>query len=231
MPSIAASFVAAKRSFSRCFAWSCRHKFSYLRNFNRSWSSRQCLWRRLRAVWAISGSRHQPRSRRRSVSCDRVNVNKPKLRNFDRPLGLPDHLQWSFWRRNVLSLRNTMVRVRGNCCCRGTTVAIAQKEGTRDICRILMNHLGCLVVASTVFDVGSVSSLRKTMARVRDNCRCRQSWSMSPPSPFRNFAENPQFCMFISPSILRSRISHFALYQHPPPDGPARRTSTWHLQH
>ena len=60
---------------------------------------RRCFRRRQRAVWAISGSRHQPRSRRRSVSCDRVNVNKPKLRNFDQPLGLPGHLQWSFRRR------------------------------------------------------------------------------------------------------------------------------------
>ena len=33
------------------------------------------------------------RSRCRSVSCDRVNVNKPKLRNYNRPLGLPGHLQ------------------------------------------------------------------------------------------------------------------------------------------
>ena len=39
MPSIAAAFVAAKRSFFRRFAWSHRHKFSYLQNFNRSWSS------------------------------------------------------------------------------------------------------------------------------------------------------------------------------------------------
>ena len=93
MPSITASFVAAKRSFSRRFAWSRRHKFSYLQNFDRSWLSRRCFWCRLCAVWAISGSRHQPRSRRRSVSCDRVNVNKPKLRHFDRPLGLPGHLQ------------------------------------------------------------------------------------------------------------------------------------------
>ena len=41
----------------------------------------------------------KPRSRRRSVSCDRVNVNKPKLQNFDRPLGLPGHLQSRFLRR------------------------------------------------------------------------------------------------------------------------------------
>ena len=99
MPSIAASFVAAKRSFSRRFAWSRRHKFSYLRNFHRFWSSRRCFWCWLRAVWAISGSRPQLRSRHRSVSCDRVDVSKPKLRNFDRPLGLPGHHQWSFWRR------------------------------------------------------------------------------------------------------------------------------------
>ena len=102
MLSIAASFIAAKRRF----AWSRRHKFSYLWNFDRSWSSWRCIWHRLRAVWAISGSRHQRRSRRRSVSCDRVNVNKPKLRNFDRPLGLPGQLQWNCLRRQrVISLK------------------------------------------------------------------------------------------------------------------------------
>ena len=90
---------SSKKSFSRRFASSRRHKFSYFRNFYRSWSSRRCFWRRLRAVWAISWSRHQPRSCGRSVSCDRVNVNKPKLRNFNRPLGLPSHLQWNFWHR------------------------------------------------------------------------------------------------------------------------------------
>ena len=100
MPLIAASFVAAKRSFSRRFAESRRHTYSYLRNFDRSWSSRRCFWRRLRDVWAISGSHYLPRSRRRrSVSCDRVNVSKPKLRNFDQLLGLPGHLEWSFWRQ------------------------------------------------------------------------------------------------------------------------------------
>ena len=115
---IASSFVAAKQSFSRRFAWSRRHKFLYLRNFDRSWSSRRCFWRRLRAVWAISGSRHQPRSRCRSISCERVNVNNPKLWNFDRPLGLPGHLQWSFYVGNVSSFWNATVRVRGNCRCR-----------------------------------------------------------------------------------------------------------------
>ena len=35
---------------------------------------------------------------------DRVNVNKPKLRNFDRPLGLPGHLQSRFLcRQRVIS--------------------------------------------------------------------------------------------------------------------------------
>ena len=94
------------------------HKFSYLWNFNRSWSSRRCFWRRLRAVWVISRSRQKPQSRRRSVSCDRVNIHKTKLRNFDRPLRLPGHLQWSFLMSTVSSLRNTTVQVRGNCRCR-----------------------------------------------------------------------------------------------------------------
>ena len=30
--------------------------------------------------------------------------------------------------------------------------------------------------------------------------------------------------------VAASRFSHFALYQHPPPNGPARRTSHWHLK-
>ena len=99
MPSIAASFVAGKGSFLRHFAWFRRHKFSYLQNFDRSWSSRRCFWRWLRAVWAFSISR------RGSVSCDHVNVNKPNLQNFDRLLGLPGHLQSSFLRRlHVISL-------------------------------------------------------------------------------------------------------------------------------
>ena len=153
MPSIAASFVAAKKRFSRrfaTFAWSRRHTFSYLRNFDRSWSSRRCCWRRLHAVWAISGSCHQPRSRRRSVSCDRVNVNKPKLRNFDRPLGLPGHLHSPVkflhqQKKNVTSLRNTTVRVCGNCRCHqpwnnSRDQTDVKAEGTRDICGISMHH-------------------------------------------------------------------------------------------
>ena len=109
------------------------------------------------------------------------------------------------------------VRVRGYCHChqprnnsRDRVDVNRRKRGRYT--RYLRNFdgpLGYLVVAGNVFDVGNVSSFRKTMTPVRDNCGCRQSWSMSPPSPFRNFAENPQFCMFISPSILRSSISHF----------------------
>ena len=53
--------------------------------------------------------------------------------------------------------------------------------------------------------------------RVRDNCRCQQSWSMSPPSLFRIFAENPQFCVFFSPSILHDSISYFAFCFIPTP--------------
>ena len=67
------------------------------------------------------------------------------------------------------------------------------------------------------FDVDDVSYRQKMMVRVRDNCHCLWSWSMSPPSSFRNFVENPQFCTFVSPSSLCNSISHFVLYQHPPP--------------
>ena len=129
MPSIAASFVAEKRSFSRRFAWFRRHKFSYLRNFDRSWSSRWCFWRRLRAVWAISRRRQKPWSRRRNVSCNLVNVNKPKLRNFDRPLGLPGHLQSSFFTSatcNLFEIRRCGCMATAAAISRGTTVAIAQ---------------------------------------------------------------------------------------------------------
>ena len=115
---IAEKKQCAMPSIARRFAWSRRHKFSYLRTFDRDWSSRWCFWRRLCAVWGISGSRHQRRSCRQRVSCDRVNVNKPKLRNFDRPLELPGHLQWNCYVSNVSSLRNTTVRVCGNCRCR-----------------------------------------------------------------------------------------------------------------
>ena len=145
MPSIAASFVAAKRSFSRRFACSRRHKFSYLRNFDRSWSLPAMFFDVGNVPFELSGSRHQPWSRRRSVSCDRVNVNNPKLRNFDRPLWLPGHLQCIFYVGNVSSLRNTTVRVRGNCRYRqppnnSRDRTDVNAEGTRNICRISMDH-------------------------------------------------------------------------------------------
>ena len=183
------------------------------------------FWRWLRAVWAISGSRHQPRSRGRSVSYDRVNVNKPKLRNFDRPLGLPGHLQWSFWRRQ----RVMSSKYDGAYAWQLPILSVAEQQSDRaDVnrrkcgryTRYLWNFDGPLGLSGRrrqCFDVGNMSSLRKTMARVRDNCRCRLSWSMSPPSPFRNFAENPQFCTFLSPSILRSSISHSAFCFIPTP--------------
>ena len=121
-PSIAAAFVAAKGSFSRRLAWSHRRTFLYLRNFDRSWSSLRGFWRRLRAVWAISGSRHQPRSCRQSVSCDRVNVNKPKLQNFDRPLGLPSNLLWSF----LMSTTCHLLEI-GLCWCVASAAAVSRE--------------------------------------------------------------------------------------------------------
>ena len=79
------------------------------------------------------------------------------------------------------------------------------------------------------FDVGNVSSLRQTMARVCDNCRCRQSLEHVATVSISQF-RGKSTILHVHFTVLRSSISHFALYQHPPPDGPARRTGHWHLQ-
>ena len=110
MSTIAASFIAAKRRFRDDLLDLVGINFCICEISIDPGHRQRCFWSRQRAVWAISGSRHQPRTRRRSVSCDRVNINKPKLQNFDRPFGLPGHLVG-----NVSSLWNTMVRVRGSC--------------------------------------------------------------------------------------------------------------------
>ena len=81
----------------------------------------RCFWHRLHAVGAISRSRRQTRSHRRSVSCDLVNVNKHKLWNFNRPLGMPGHRRRCVWCwQCVISAKNrkTMARVHDTCCCR-----------------------------------------------------------------------------------------------------------------
>ena len=106
MPSIVASYVAAKRNFRDALLDLVGINLRICGISIDPGNRRRCFWRRQRAVWAISGSCHQPRSRRRSVSCDRVNVNKPKLQKFDRPLGLPGHLHGSIWRtQRVISLK------------------------------------------------------------------------------------------------------------------------------
>ena len=187
MPSIAPSFVAAKRSFSRRFAWSRRHKFSYLRNFDRSWSSPAIFWCRQRAVWAISGSRHQPRSRRRSVSCDRVNVNKPKLWNFDRPLGLPGHFQWIFLRRQ--GVISSTYDGAGAWQLPLPSAAEQRSRSHRRKCgrytRYLRNFdepLGVYGRRRRCFWRRQRVISSKNEVASPDNFRCRQSWSMSPPS-------------------------------------------------
>ena len=50
-------------------------------------------------------------SRRRSISCDLANVNKRKLRTFDRLLGLPGHRRRDFDVGNVSYRQKMMVRV------------------------------------------------------------------------------------------------------------------------
>ena len=158
----------------------------------------QYFWCRQRAIWAISGSRPPLRSRRRSVSCDLVNVNKVN-------------------------------------------------------CGISIDRKGCLVISIKVFDVGNMLSLRNMMAREHGNCRYRQPRNNSCDRVDVNrrksgvvshgachhrlhFAENPWKIHRFARSFRRlfcvaaSRILHFAFYQHSPTDGPAKRTSSWHLQ-
>ena len=97
-------------------------------------------------------------------------------------------VKWSFWRRQrVISLQYD-----GAGAWQLPSATEQQSRSHRRkserYTRYLWNFdgpLGCLVVADNIFDVGNVSSLRKTMARVRDNCRCCHSWSMSPPPAFR----------------------------------------------
>ena len=93
MPSIAASFVAAKRSFRNilldlvCINFRiCGISIDPVHLCDVIDVGYVLFERSPEAA-------NQPWSRRRSVSCDRVNVNKPKLWNFDRPLVLPGHLQ------------------------------------------------------------------------------------------------------------------------------------------
>ena len=130
------------------------------------------------------------------------------------------------------SLRNTMVRVRGNCRCRqlrnnsSDRADVNRRKSGRDT-RYLQNfdgplelsgrHRQCFLTSATchLFEKRWRDSMITVVAVSRGACRhCLY------------FAQNPPFCAFILPSIFRSNFSHFALYQHPPPDGPARRTSS-----
>ena len=119
---------SSKKMFSRCFAWSRMHKLSYLRNFDWSWSFQRCFNVGYVPFERSPEAANQLRSRRQSVMCDRVNVNKPKLQNFDRLLGLPGHLQWSFWfqQRVISEIRRCGCVATAAVISRGTTVAIAQ---------------------------------------------------------------------------------------------------------
>ena len=67
-------------------------------------------------------------------------------------------------------------------------------------------------------------SMITVVAVSRGACYHRLHFAIS--RKIHNFARS--FCHLSC--VAASRMSHFALYQHPPPDGPARRTSRWHLQ-
>ena len=143
-----------------------------------------------------------------------------------RPLGLPDHHRRCVWRRQcaVWAISGSRRRQPRSRCrqprSRRWRVSCDLANVNKRKLRTFDWPLGLPGHRRRDFDVGAVSYCQKMTVRVRDNCRW--SWSMSQPSPFHNFAENPQFCTLFSPSILRNSISHFALCQHPSP-------RSWHL--
>ena len=133
--------------------------------------------------------------------------------------------------RNVSSLRKMTAQVRRNCRCRqqqsvSRDLLNVKSEGMHDICRISIDHQGCLVISSDIFDIGNVSYLRKNDGASPWQLQLPSTVEhQSPPSSFRNFAECSKICMFISLSIcvtqfciFHNTILHFAYYQHPPPD-------------
>ena len=107
---------AAKRCFSRGLAWSRRHQFLKMRNFDQSWTLPAMFFDNvsfLRKTMArVRGNCccHQPWS----TSRDLVHINRHQigrymsyLRNFNRPLGLPGNRWRCFWcRQCVISLKN-----------------------------------------------------------------------------------------------------------------------------
>ena len=160
-----------------------------------SWSSpgrrQRCFRRRQRAVWMISVSREAATGA--LVAILLTYKNKRKLRNFDQPLGLPGHRRRCVWRRQHAVWAISRSR---------RQPPLANKRKLRNFDR----PLGLPGHRRRFFYIGNVSYRRKMTVWLRDNCRCCQSWSMSPPSPFRNFTENSQLCTFFLPSILCNSI-------------------------
>ena len=131
------------------------------------------------------------------------------------------------------SLRNTTVRVRGNCRqsrnnSRNRTDVNRRKSGKvhaifaefRWTIRVVWSSPTVFLTSATchLFEKRWRESMITAFTISRGACRQRLHFAIS--------QENPHFCTFISPSIFHSNISHFALYQHPPSDGTARRTSS-----
>ena len=139
-----------------------------------------------------------------------------------------------FYVGNMSSLRNTTVRVRSNCRCHQpqtnsrdhADVNRRKAEDTRDILaefrwtiRVVLASPAIFLMSATcyLFEKRWCESVITAVAVSRGACRHRLHFAIS--RKIHNFAT------FILPSIFRSSISHFALYQHPPPDGPARTSS------
>ena len=137
-------------------------------------------------------------------------------------------------------LRNTTVWVRGNCHyrqprnnSRDRTDVNRRKCGryTRDLQNfdrplVVWSMPAMFLTSATchLFEKRWRESEITAVAVSHGACRHRLHFAIS--RHISNFARSFRRLS----CVAASRISHFALYQHPPPDGPARRTSHGHLQ-
>ena len=142
----------------------------------------------------ICGSRHQPRS----ISLKRKIGRYPRyLWNFDQTLIIIIMLAYLYC---AAYTRMTMNESSPPCEQRritfndyGQRVQLARPElpAPHYICmyRLLpttppsppgiITNYGCLIISGDVFNIGNMSSLRKTTVQVRGNCHCRQPWNIS----------------------------------------------------
>ena len=117
------------------------------------------------------------------------------MQNFVRSLGLPGYRQQCFWRQlcAVWAISGSCRQPRSI----SRHLVDIKSEGMRDIYGISIDHYSCLVISDEVFNVEKLSSLRKTIVRIRGNYH----------QPLEHQSTPSSFCRL--PTILHV---HFAVY-------------------